>query len=306
MFGYVKPYKPEMKVAEFEIYQGVYCGLCKRMGRLYGQISRSFLSYDMTFLALVRLSTSSNPATLKQQPCIAHPLKKRPCLKADEDLSFAAHTAMIMAYFKLKDNIRDSRGFFKKLKCLVVLPFAAYARKSARKQLPEVDKAVNLMMTEQNQIEKSDSPSVDQACDPTAKALGRIAEMLARNEKQRVILQKTGYMLGRYIYLMDALDDLDDDAKTNNFNPYLKKFGLNSPNLQQKREIAEYAQQIINITVSQLAAAYELLETKRFKNILDNIIYIGMKYNRELILKRILKTAKRESTDDRSVSDIGY
>ena len=106
LFGYVKPYKPELKIAEFEWYKGIYCGLCKQMGRLYGPIARMMLSYDMTFLALVSLSLKDQCHGLKRQVCIAHPLTKKNCMCACDDLSFAAHTAMIMAYYKVKDNIQ--------------------------------------------------------------------------------------------------------------------------------------------------------------------------------------------------------
>lgn len=285
MFGYVRPWKPELKMAEFEIYKGIYCGLCKQMGRLYGPISRFMLSYDMTFLALVSVSMGESCGKLKPQICMAHPLKKKTCMCACDDLSFAAHTAMILSYYKVKDNIQDS-GFWGKCKYFLALPVVALARRKAKKHLPQVDQIAEQMMREQWTAEQDKGISVDRACDPTAKALASIAEQLGEDDKQRQILQRVGYMLGRYIYLIDALDDLEKDFETGNFNPYLRRFSPAVLGQEEKREIVDYATEVLNLTVAQLAAAYELLEIRRFKPILDNIIYLGLKQSRKLILNK--------------------
>lgn len=296
LFGYVKPYKPELKIAEFEWYKGIYCGLCKQMGRLYGPIARMMLSYDMTFLALVSLSLKDQCHGLKRQVCIAHPLTKKNCMCACDDLSFAAHTAMIMAYYKVKDNIRDS-GFWGKIKYALALPVVSFTHRKAKKCQPEMEEAVAAMMEQQWKAEQETVTSIDRASDPTATALGKIAAMLGTDEKRKYILQKVGYMLGKYIYLIDALDDLEDDIKTGNYNPYLLKFHTKQPTEEQKKEIIQYAVEVTNLTIAQLAAAYELLDIKRFKPILDNIIYLGLKDTRTIILQ------KREKQNDRSISD---
>ena len=56
MFGYVKVCKPELKIREYEEYKAVYCTLCRVIGRDYGQISRTLLSYDATFYVLLCLA----------------------------------------------------------------------------------------------------------------------------------------------------------------------------------------------------------------------------------------------------------
>ena len=64
MFGYVKTDKPEMKIKEYEAYRGLYCSLCKAMGKHFGVFSRLTLSYDITFLVLARLSFLDNAGNL--------------------------------------------------------------------------------------------------------------------------------------------------------------------------------------------------------------------------------------------------
>ena len=297
LFGYVKPLKPEMKIKEFEAYQAVYCGLCKQMGRLYGPLSRATLSYDITFLSLVALSLREEGGRFQQQRCAAHPLKKKLCACSCDDLSFGAHIAVLMVYYKLKDNIADS-GPLGRIKYTLLFPPVAHARKKTLRVLPQVDSMIAEQMAQQSRFEQEGVRSVDKACDPTARALGLIFEELSRDEREKRILYQVGYMTGKFVYLADALDDLPDDSRTGSYNPYLAKFGCPHPSEEQLREIDSYAAEMINITVAQLAAAYELLELKRFKPILDNIIYLGFKHTYRLIVD------KREKHNDRSVSNL--
>lgn len=298
LFGYVKPYQPELKVCELELYKSVYCGLCKQIGRLYGQVYRSILSYDMTFLALVSLSLQEDCGKVERKVCLAHPLHKKPCMRDAQSLSFAANVAMILAYGKVKDHLLDA-GFFGKLKYYLVLPWVKRARRKAAKACPDVDQAVQRMLQEQFLLEQEQTASVDRACDPSAKCLAAIAASLSQEEGQRRQLEKIGYMMGRYIYLMDALDDLEEDMTSGGYNPYLRHFDLAHPTKEQQNDMTSYAVEVLNLTVAQLAEAYEELELKRFQPILDNIIYLGMRNTRERILK------KRESKDDTTVSSAG-
>ena len=77
MFGYVKPFTNELKVVENEVYKGMYCGLCKQLGKQYGFFSRFILNYDFAFMALVSASISSKDLEVKKEICISHPLTKR-------------------------------------------------------------------------------------------------------------------------------------------------------------------------------------------------------------------------------------
>lgn len=286
-----------MKIKEFDAYQAVYCGLCKQMGRLYGPLSRATLSYDMTFLSLVALSLRDGCGDFQQQRCAAHPFKKKLCMCSCEDLSFAAHIAVLMVYYKIKDNIEDS-GWFGRLKYSCALPPVALARRKTLRAIPELDRMIAGQMEQQAEIEKSGTTSVDRACDPTARALGLIFESLSEDDREKQVLYHFGYMTGKYVYLVDALDDLPEDSKTGGYNPYLAKWGCRRPTPEQLAQIDAYAAEVINLTVAQLASAYELLEVKRFRPVLENIIYLGLKNTHRLIVD------KRENKNDGSVSNL--
>ena len=104
MFGYVRPFKPYMRMFEYDIYKAVYCGLCKDMGRRYGFVTRFTLSYDFAFLSLMDLSVRGVKLDAEKQRCIAHPFKKTMCAKCTCNLKYTSSAAVILTYHKLRDD----------------------------------------------------------------------------------------------------------------------------------------------------------------------------------------------------------
>jgi len=270
MFGYIKAAKMELKVKEFESYKAVYCSLCKELGKSYGILARFTLSYDFTFLALLNMSLKEGCATVSRKRCAFNPLKK--CNFCDEtrDLKMPSAAAMIMLYYKLKDNIADEKGF-KKVGYFLILPFFASAHKKAMKNYPEIEKIVSSYIAEQNTLEKAECTSLDEAADPTAKALAQILKLCSEDEIQKRILERLGYCIGRFIYLLDAACDLEEDIKKKSYN--VLKYGLDG-------EISEYVKKRVSpqlyFCCNEAALSFELLDIKKFKTILGNIIYLGL------------------------------
>lgn len=291
MFGYIKPFKPEMKVKEFDTYKAVYCGLCKQLGKAYGPFARMTLSYDFTFLSLLSLGLQETVAGFRHEKCIVNPLKKKPCLVPCEDLNYSASAAMVMFYYKLKDNFDDG-GLGDKAKSLLLMPFAGRARKKAAVHYEDLDRIVKTCMEQQYQIEHSDSLSIDRAAEPTAAALSKICKGLSKKEEEQIVLGRLGYLVGRYVYFIDALDDLEEDISTGNYNIFYKKF-QNEGN-SDISQMKEYAKGVINLTVGQIAAAYELLDFRRYKTILDNIVYLGFHDSLRQVLTRDRSQKKRK------------
>ena len=282
-----------MKVREFETYQAVYCGLCKQLGRMYGLFSRFTLNYDFTFLALLSMAMGNSPPSYQRERCIAHPLHKRYCCQECDSLKFASGTAALMLYYKAKDNYADSPPL-KKILWYLVMPYFSYLRKKALPFFPEADQIFRTMMEQQQELEKSGCDSTDQAAEPTAKALSALLPMLNSDPFEKRVLEQMGYQLGRWIYFMDALDDIHEDFINKGYNPFIQKnpeIFSSYPEEKWKEEgipekILESAEGSLNLTAAQLAAAYGLLTVKQLNSILDNIIYLGLEESRKAVLLR--------------------
>ena len=284
MFGYIKPCKPQMRVCEYETYKAVYCGLCKQLGRKYGPFSRLTLSYDFTFLALLGLALKhENTAQFCPGRCLLNPIRRLPYLNDGPELNFSSGVAMMLFYYKALDNFNDG-GFRDKALAALSMPFARFAYRKAAEQYPAAAQIIYEAISKQSLIEEERCDSVDEACEPTALVLSGICGLLSDDKSQKRILERFGYLLGRYVYLADALDDLEEDARQNSYNAFLLREHLTSPDAKQLAEIRENAKGSLFLTIGELIKTYELLELHTYQPILDNIIHLGLRDTVERIM----------------------
>ena len=155
MLGYVKPDKPELKIREFEIYGGYYCGICKSIGRRYGQLPRLTLNYDSVFLAILLAGISPEKDHIKVQRCIIHPEKKRTILYDSPEIDYAADILLLLAYYKLKDDYQDEGS--KKAALGAALMEGTY--KKLMETAPEKCAYVRDRLRELSLLEKENCPS---------------------------------------------------------------------------------------------------------------------------------------------------
>ena len=296
MFGYVRPFKPELKINEYEVYKGVYCGLCKELGRGYGQLWRFSLSYDFAFFAALSLAVHDTPVEFARQRCIAHPLHKRPCLCCCGDLSYVAASAIAMLYYKWQDNLADS-GFWKRLLLrLFGFPVRRAYRKAIRRY-PALEPALAGTIGKQQEVEQDPACSFDRAAEGSSRALALLFEALTDDPGQKKVLHRFGFLLGRWVYLVDAVDDLADDRENGSFNPLL----LWAKTREIKEEeliptIRQHAEELLNVTYAEMALAYELIECGRYQSILQNILYLGLPS-----VKNEVWSDRRKKRNDRSL-----
>lgn len=292
MFGYVRPRKPELLVREFEEYNGIYCSLCRQLGKSYGVPARFALNYDCTFYALVLLSLSERKCPrFSRGRCVVNPLKScAVCGESEGELKAASALTMLLFYHKLRDDIADSR-IGKKILCAAAYPFAAFARRRAAKDYPGMDAIVAEAMKRQSEIEAGDAPELDLCAEPTAhmlESLMGLASPKGDEDPETRVLRQFGLFLGRWIYLIDAADDLAKDLREGAFNPFLQKFGIRKEaGEEQLAPVREYANQVLNMTLAQLGAAVNLMNLNGLGSILRNIVFLGLpQMQKELLYKK--------------------
>lgn len=228
------------------------------------------LSYDFTFLALLGLSVRPEPPTFERQNCLYNPLKKKPCcLDKDGTLRFASDAAILMLYYHLRDNLADERGFHRLLYVLAI-PFVYGAHRKAGGRDRDLDLFFAEQMNAQAELERTNCSSVDRAGEPTARCLGRLFSLLSDEEGQKRVLERLGYLMGRWIYLVDALDDLKNDEEQKRYNPFLLR-------PVQEGSAKEEAVLSLNLTIGEIIKTFELLKTYRYRSILENVVNLGLK-----------------------------
>ena len=285
MIGFVKAHKPEMKMKDYELYKGVYCSLCKELGKSYGVFSRMILSYDFTFLAILNMALVEKCPGFKKSHCSFNPFKKcAGCTNASDELKLAAAGGVIISYYKLLDDLSDEK-FFKKMRSAAAIPFLASAHKKAAKDFPVIEESVKTAMAQQAALEKENCKSIDMAAEPTAKAMEKMFTQISSGGED---LARLGYCIGKYVYTIDAAADMEEDIQEGRYNPLTE----DNMTAQQIEKIREDMKGVLNYCISETIEAYKKLPVKRFQDILENILYDGLFFTMENELSKKVRDGK--------------
>ena len=277
MFGYIRVYKPELKMGEYSAYNAVYCGFCRALGS-FGSILRMTLSYDFTFFSLLSLSLDEDFCGFTSCRCPAKLFSKKTCVKECEHLTYSARLAIMMLYFKLLDDKKD-RDKFSPLKALALLYLKPRYKKVAA-ALPKEAGLIENFIKEQERVEDG-AHGIDACCDPTARVLSQFFALLSKTDEQKEALSRLGYVLGRWIYLLDAADDLEKDIKKRRFNPLKTGADMSKDQIADAKKEAEFS---LNVCISEAQDAILKLKLYHFEPVLKNVIFLGLKNTQDAVL----------------------
>jgi hypothetical protein len=288
VFGYIVPEKPELKIKEYELFRAFYCGLCKSMGKYHGQVARLTLNYDSTFFALLISCVFNEKLDIKKERCILHPFKKRIVLKNNKVIEYISDINILLAYYNLKDNWDDDNS--------VISVAGMVALKRACKRIEAkyagMAEAIKKHLREINELEVEKCNSIDMAAEPFARLLGELLvyKPLLQSEEAEKIINWIGYNVGKWIYIVDAYDDIEKDLKTGAYNPVVLQYCYNKGEnkgenaCEFKNRVRDKISFILTYCLGQIAKTYELLEQRPYSGIIGNIVYLGMLKKTEQIL----------------------
>ncbi|MDD2190502.1 MAG: DUF5685 family protein [Eubacteriales bacterium] len=296
MLGYVKPDKPELKIKEYEIYSGYYCGICKSIARRYGQIPRIVLNYDSVFLAIMIAGIQPSKEHIKTERCLIHPLKKRTIIYDSHEIDYAADILLLLAYYKLKDDCLDDKS--KKAAIGAILLKGTFKRLTGT--IPEKCDYVRDQLNNLALLEEAKCPSIDRSAEPFAKLTEEVFDYPGlglskekENPKDRLelppIFRRIGYHIGKWIYLIDAYDDIDENLKNSSFNPLILQFEYNADNEtvnEFKERIRERVERNLILYLAEIAKCCGQLNFEKNRGLIENILYLGLMRKTEEVLKK--------------------
>lgn len=270
MFGYVMPLKGELRVRELEEYRAVYCGLCRMLKERCGFAASFVLSYDYTFLAML-MSRGEEPE-YEDRRCASSPLTRRSVLVSGAELEIAADHSVILGWYKLGDSIADE-GFWGAMGARIARLILRRAYGRARRARPRFDKSVNSLMSELNELERGGCAVLDAVADKFALILAAVADD-APDERTARVLRQVLYHTGRWIYIIDAVQDMREDLERGEYNAVAARFPGAADGLEG--DDLESLEITLNNSLGMAATALELLPEGHWTAILRNIVYLGM------------------------------
>lgn len=276
MFGYVVIDKPNILIKDYQTYRSYYCGLCKAIGKQTGNLMRLTLNYDIVMLALLAHNYEEKMPEFKKGYCMVHPLGKGiNYVQNNQILSKVADINTILGYYKVYDDVVDENKH--KLIKSAITPYF----KKAKKRLPELDKRISECY---NRLRNYEKQAADEniLSDCFGDLMIAVAESLTSKCDKN--LRELCFYLGKWVYTIDALDDLKKDFDGKNYNPFLRNIKEWNDNIYD--EIENKVRYITNDCIDKMIAAYEIMPITISEGPLSNIIYRGLKQRTDFIIDK--------------------
>ncbi len=276
MFGYVIPDKNNMYIKDFNVFQAFYCGLCKALSKTGSQITRLCTNYDITFYNVLLHCITDCEIKFERKLCVYNGRKK--VIAVPDELSLKmADLAVMLVYYNAEDDVTDG----KKSRIIIKWRLAMRKRAAARR-LPKINTLMKESFHRLNALEKEKCDSIDRVADCFASLMRDITRELAKTDS---VIDDFTYNLGRLVYLLDAVDDVEKDSKKNRYNPILLNYGKCDKKADYLAENADELAFLLGSTYNKLVGSYNMIDVKLYEGVLSNTVYLGLKMQMERLLK---------------------
>lgn len=268
MFGYIIVNKGDLTYREFDVYHSYYCGLCRTLKDNHGIKAQLALNYDMTFLVLLLTSLYEPQTEYRMEKCVAHPFDKHGT-SLNDITKYVADMNMLIADYKCMDDWADEKKITRKV-------YGEAIRKDVQKLkkcYSEKAEIIQVSFRNLNKLEKEKCYNVDKM----AGVFGKVMEELFvyKEDEWETILRQIGFQLGKFIYLLDAYEDIENDLKKGRYNPFTLKY--------MDEDFEEQCKIVLTAAIANCTKNFEMLPLIDNVNILRNILYSGVWYRYEKI-----------------------
>ena len=262
MFGYIVTNPKALSDERQGRFRAIYCGLCRTLRERHGLAGSATLSYDLTFLALLLNALYEPGETAGRERCAPHPAKAHDYVVSPV-MDYVADMNVALAWHKLRDNWLDDKN-------LVSAGEGALLRGAYRRveqTWPRRCAAIEAWLEEIHRLERGGIMEIDPPVNATGRMLGELfvwpGQALWTEE-----LRAIGDGLGRFVYFMDAYDDLPRDVRRGGYNP-LKP-------LRDREDYEALCLQAMTMMVADATEAFERLPIVTDADILRNVLYSGV------------------------------
>lgn len=278
MYGYVLPLKSKIRQQDYILFRAFYCGMCKTTGALFGQWARYTVNYDTAFMAALVYLFGKIQAVTHKRACIGHPFSRTPMVLRNELLEKLSCANVILAYYKVLDDVTDGSR-----KARVALKIMKKAYDKAKTMLPGADEIVRDGYDRLRRMEQNNEKMLDRVCDCFAALLKNLFALLLGDKANEPVLS-LAYNIGKFVYIADALDDIDEDAADGNYNVFIAALGEYESRAAFVGKHRAQLEFIFASTVNKAIAAFNDMSFTQSYSLLENIIYYGLRDETEKLL----------------------
>ena len=278
MYGYVLPLKSKIRQQDYILFRAFYCGMCKTTGALFGQWARYTVNYDTAFMAALVSDCLDFPEEIDKRACIGHPFSRTPMVLRNGVLEELSCANVRLAYYKVLDDVTDGSR-----KARVALKIMKKAYDKAKTMLPGADEIVRDGYDRLRRMEQNNEKMLDRVCDCFAALLKNLFALLLGDKANEPVLS-LAYNIGKFVYIADALDDIDEDAADGNYNVFIAAMGEYESRAAFVGKHRAQLEFIFASTVNKAIAAFNDMSFTQSYSLLENIIYYGLRDETEKLL----------------------
>ena len=299
MFGYIYPFKPDLKIKYYSVFKNYYCSLCHEIKKNYGNLPRVSLNFDTTFMAILLDSFSNKKFDIHKKTCLLHPVEKKLIIKNNSSITYASHITIILTHNKIIDDINDENNLFSK----VILPiFNKYIQKLPKEFNNIKDVIYENLEHLKNLENKKEALSIDEFSHPFSLILEKIflfyAELNNFDKNCCQYIKNMGYNLGKWIYIIDAFNDIEKDFKNKSFNPILKSYKIdytdNTNIIEFKKSIKNKFLSLLTFINNKCLENFNKLSLIKNYDLIENILQLGMPFKLDKTVKYFDYSKKKE------------
>ena len=262
MFGYIVANLKALPEDRQQRFRAVYCGLCHTLRARHGLVGGATLSYDLTFLALLLNALYEPDEQSGRERCAARPTKPHDYTLSPV-MEYVADMNIALAYYKCLDNWTDDRSVLSGGEGLLLR--RGYQR--VKQAHPDRCEAIEEWIEAIQGMERAKVPQPDPPVNATGRLLGKLF-VYPGESLWADALRAVGDGLGRFVYFMDAYDDLSADLRRGRYNPLR--------GMRDREDFEEMCHAALMMMAADATEAFEGLPIVRDADILRNVLYSGI------------------------------
>jgi hypothetical protein len=239
------------------------------------------------FLSVLLHDFTVQEVTFECKGCVCNPFRKKTTVCRNALLDELVAANIILAHYKARDGVLDGEGLKKRIAGRVL---RRYYNK-AKKDCPEIDAVAAAHYGRLYEMERQGVAGLDRVADCFARMLSDVAAKILRDKASDDIL-KLCYNVGKFVYLADALDDVDEDFKKKRYNPFLAVYGdyvSRRSFFEAHRDELTFA---LAVTVNRAIECFNRIAFTQSHDLLRNIIHKGMRSKVDQLFESTRKLPK--------------
>ena len=279
MFGYLDIDKGTLEEGQRGLWQTFMCGLCFSTKKMYGNFPRMFISNDVNFFNVLFHSVLGLDVEIEKSRCFSHPVRKQTVLRLTELTDKLSTANVLLTYWNVYDDTVDGGSVAKK----TALRAFHSAYNKAKGNFPELDEMLSRRYQELREMETQGCNGIDRIAHAFAQLSEDFATILLGDSATEHV-KTLCYNLGKWIYLIDALDDAEKDLRKKEYNPLVTHYGVNSfDDLKLQHDELQFEMFAV---LNRVASSYNDLNLQKYTCLLDNVIYKSIRNKTNAILRK--------------------